>query len=105
MRNATPRNLILLIGIGVLLLTARSEATLAKRAPASVHAKSLKSAHVHYGRNWKRSHRAYAASRRFVKPRGYARAYYRRVYPRPWDSYETDLLFDCLMSQPFVICP
>src|SRR6185437_6170155 len=31
--------------------------------------------------------------------------YYRRVYPRPWASYETDLLFDCLMSQPFVICP
>jgi hypothetical protein len=104
MRKVMSRNALLLLGIGALFLMTTAPA-LAKHASQRVNAETSKSAYSLSARDWKRRHRSYAASRRFVKPRGYARAYYRRAYSRPWASYEIDLLFDCLLSQPFVICP
>src|ERR1044071_9045541 len=101
MRKSYARHLLLVFGTSALLLAAISP-TFAKRAPAGIHIQSSKSAY--HAREWMRRHRAYTSSHRLVRPHGYAGAYYhRRIYP--WDSYETDLLFDCLLSQPLVICP
>jgi len=102
MRKVSARHVLLLIGTSVLVLLAAASPTLAKRAPASVHIQTFKPAY--HARDWRRRHSAYTASRRLNRPHGYARVYYhRRIYPS--DSYETDLLFDCLLNQPFVICP
>jgi hypothetical protein len=103
MRKITVRNVLLSIGMSAIVLVAATLPALAKKAPARALAETTKSAHFYSARDWKRRHRASAASRRLVKPRGYARVYSRGSYPPA--SYETDLLLDCLMSQPFVICP
>ncbi len=105
MRKVTARNVLLSIGMSALVLVAATRPALAKEAPARAHAETTKSARFYYARDWRRRHRASTASRLLVKPRGYARVYNRGSYPRPPASYETDLLLDCLMSQPFVICP
>jgi hypothetical protein len=105
MRKITVRNVLLSIGMSAFVLVAATLPALAMKAPARALAETTKSAHFYSARDWKRRHRASAASRRLVKPRGYARVYNRGSYPRPPDSYETDLLLDCLMSEPFVICP
>ena len=103
MRIVPARNVLPLIGIAALVLVAATGPTLAKKARASAYAETTKSAHYYSARDWRRRHRIYAASRPLVRPHGYAPVYYyRRVYP--WDSYETDLLFDCLLNQPFVTC-
>jgi hypothetical protein len=104
MRIVPALNVLPLIGIAALVLVAATGPTLAKKARASAYAETARSAHYYSARDWKRHRRAYAASHRLVRPHGYARVYYhRRIYP--WDSYETDLLFDCLLNQPFVVCP
>jgi hypothetical protein len=104
MRKVAARNVLLLIGIAALVLMAPTGPALAKKGRASTYAETAKSAHHYSARDWKRRHRAYSASRRLVRLHGYARVYYHRpIYP--WDSYETDLLFDCLLNQPFVVCP
>jgi len=104
MRKPNGLNLLLIIGIAALALVAATGPTLAKKASASAYAETTKSVRYYSGRDWKRRHRAYAASRWPSRPHGYARVYYHRpIYP--WDSYETDLLFDCLLNQPFVACP
>jgi hypothetical protein len=96
MRNVTARTVLLSV-VSTLVLAAAIGPVLAEQAHTRAHAE-------YYARHWQ-LHRTYAASRERVRSPRYARVYYRRVYPRPWASYETDLLFDCLMSQPFVICP
>ena len=101
MRNVTARTVLLSV-VSTLVLAATIGPVLAEQAHTRAHTEITKSAH--YARHWQ-LHRTYAASRERVRSPRYARVYYRRVYPRPWASYETDLLFDCLMSQPFVICP
>jgi hypothetical protein len=104
MRIVPARNMLPLIGIAALVLVAAPGPTLAKKARASASAEATESAHYYSARDWKRRHRAYAASRQLFRSRGYAWVYYHRpIYP--WDSYETDLLFDCLLNQPFVVCP
>ena len=104
MRRATALNVLLPIGIAASVLVAAAGPAFAKKAWASAYAETAKSAHYYSARDWKRRHRAYAASRWPIRPHGYARIYYHRpIYP--WDSYETDLLFDCLLNQPFVVCP
>jgi hypothetical protein len=105
MRKVTARSVLLSIGVSALVLVAASPPSLAKGAPARAHTETSKSAHFYYARDWKRRHRAFRASRRLIRPYGYARVYGRGSFPRPSTSYETDLLFDCLLSQPFVICP
>ena len=99
MRKATARNVLLLIGIAALVLVAATGLTLAKKARPSAYAETTKSAHYYSARDWKRRHRVYAASRQtIIRPYTYAGAYNRR-------RYETELLLECLMNQPFVICP
>jgi hypothetical protein len=99
MRKATARNVLLLIGIAALVLVAATGPTLAKKARPSAYAETTKSAHYYSARDWKRRHRVYAASRQtIIRPYTYAGAYNRR-------RYETELLLECLMNQPFVICP
>jgi len=92
MRKTTARNVLLLTGIATLVLVAATGLTLAKKARASA------SAHYYSARDWKRSHKAHAASRQRIRPYSYAGAYNRR-------DYETELLLECLENQPFVICP
>ena len=104
MRKVTTRNILLLLIATAALVLMATAPGLAKQRLARSHVETSKS-HVHHARHWQQRRRTYAASRRFVKPRSYASGYHRRAYARPWDSYETDLLFDCLLSQPFVICP
>jgi hypothetical protein len=104
MRKVTAHNVLLHIGMSALVLVAATGPTLAKEPHARAHAQTTKSAH-YYARDWKRHHRIYAASRQLGKPRAHARVYNRGSHPRPLTSYETDLLLDCLLSQPFVICP
>jgi hypothetical protein len=104
MRKVTAHNVLLPIVMSALVLVAATGPTLAKEPRASAHAETTKSAHFH-ARDWKRHHRIYAASHHLGKPRAHVRVYNRGSYPRPLISYETDLLLDCLLSQPFVICP
>jgi hypothetical protein len=101
MRKVTARSVLLSIGVSALVLVAASPPSLPRVHPQG----RIKSAHFYYARDWKRRHRAFRASRRLIRPYGYARVYGRGSFPRPSTSYETDLLFDCLLSQPFVICP
>src|SRR5919108_42288 len=103
MRMVPARNVLPLIGIAALVLVAATGSTLAKKPRTSASAETARSAH-YSARDWKRRYRAYTTSRWPIRPHGYARVYYHRpIYP--WDSYETDLLFDCLLYQPFVTCP
>jgi hypothetical protein len=104
MRQIAARNLLPLIGMSALALMAATEPALAKKASARAHGEITTSAHYHYARDWKRHHRTYKVSRRRVRPRAYARIYVPGGYATPPFSYETELL-DCLMTQPFVICP
>ena len=100
MRTITVRNVLLLIAMSALVLMAATRPALAKEASARSRAEIAKSGHHYYAR-----HKAHKASRRLVRQRGHARVYITRSYPRPPMSYETELLLDCLMTQPFVICP
>src|SRR5262249_26814377 len=95
MRNATARNVLLLIGIAALVLVTATEPTLAKKARGSAYAE-LPSPHS--ARDWKRRHRVYTVTRQTIRPYSYAGVYNRR-------RYETELLLECLTNQPFVICP
>ena len=104
MRKIAAPSLLLLIGMSAFVLTAATGPALAKKASAKARGEITTPAHYHYARDWKRHHRTYKVSRRHVRPRGYARAYVPSGYQRPPFSYETELL-DCLMTQPFVICP
>jgi hypothetical protein len=104
MRKITMRNVLLFIGMSALVLVAATGPTLAKEPRARAHAETTKSAHVH-ARDWKRHHRIHAASRQPGKPQAHARVYNRGSYSRALTSYEADLLIDCLLDQPFVICP
>jgi len=98
MRNATARNVLLLIGIATLVLVTATEPTLAKKARGSAYAETTKSAHYYSARDWKRRHRVYTVTRQTIRPYSYAGVYNRR-------RYETELLLECLTNQPFVICP
>ena len=102
------RKVILLLGVSALVLAAVTWPAAAKQATlarcAMANSEVTRPAHVSYARHWKRRHKASMASRRLVRPPGYAGVYY-RSHPRLPTSYETDLLLDCLLSQPFVICP
>jgi hypothetical protein len=104
MRKVTAHNVLLHIGMSALVLVAATGSMLAKEPRARAHAETTKSAHF-YARDWKRHHKIYAASRQPGKPRAHARVYNRGSYPRFLRSYEADLLLDCLLNQPFVICP
>ena len=105
MRKIAARNLLLLIGMSAFVLMAATGPALAKEASARARGEITTSAHYHYARDWKRHHRTYKVSRRRVRPRGCARVYVPGSYPTPPLSYENELLIDCLMTQPFVICP
>ena len=102
MCKVTARYTLLLIGVSVLALA--TGPALAKKATVAAyvraHVETTQPAHFYYARHWKRGHRAARVSPRPIRPHGYA-VY--RSGARP--SYETDVLLDCLFSQPFVICP
>ncbi len=98
MRKVAPHNIVLVVGMSVLILAAATPITAAKQAPANTHVETNRSTHFHSARDWKRRHKASRVSRRRVRPPGYAGIDYR-------GGYETDLLLDCLFTQPFVICP
>jgi hypothetical protein len=104
MRNIATRNVLLLIGMSAFVLMAATGLALVKEASARARVEITKSGR-YYARDWKRPHRAYRVSRRLGWPRGHARVYIPGSYPRPPISYESELLLDCLMTQPFVICP
>ena len=96
------RHVLSFVWIGaVALLAAASPPAIGKQASAKAQAGIAKSAHYSYAGHWKRRHRAHKVLPRFVQPGGYTRVY----VPRSYRSYETELLIDCLMSQPFVTCP
>jgi hypothetical protein len=104
MSKVTTRYMLLLIGVSALALATGARPALAKKATvaayARAHLETTQPAHFYYAKHWKRGHRAARVSRRLIRPHGYA------VYRRGGRlSYETDLLLDCLLSQPFVICP
>jgi hypothetical protein len=105
MRNIATRNVLLLIGTSAFVLMAATGLALVKEASARARVEITKSGRYYYARDWKRPHRAYRVSRRLGWPRGHARVYIPGSYPRPPISYESELLLDCLMTQPFVICP
>lgn len=105
MRKIATRNVLLLIGMSAFVLMAATSPALAEEASARARAEIAKSARSYNARDWKRSHRAYRVSRRLARPRGHAGVYLARGYPRPLIGYDGDLLLDCLMTQPFVICP
>ena len=102
MREVTARYMLLLIAVSASALA--TVPTLAKNATVAVNAMARvetgQPAHLYRAKHWKRGYRAARVSRRPIRPHGYA--VYRRGAHR---SYETDLLLDCLLSQPFVICP
>ncbi len=104
MRKVAPRNMLLFVGMSVLIMVAATPLA-AKQAPAKTHAETTRFVHSYSARDWKRRHKASRVSRRRVRPPGYAGAYYRGGRPRLPNGYETDLLLDCLFTQPFVICP
>jgi hypothetical protein len=95
MRKVTTRCVPLVVGVSALALVATTPPALTKQVTVAGYARAKaeanQPAHFSYAKHWKRSHRAARVSRR---PTGPARR-----------SYETDLLLDCLLSQPFVICP
>src|SRR5215470_9138426 len=93
MRNATARNVLLLIGIAALVLVTATEPTLAKKARGSAYAETTKSAHYYSARDWKRRHRVYTVTRQTIRPYSYAGVYNRR-------RYETELLLECLTNSP-----
>lgn len=105
MHKVTSHSVLLLIGMSALVLVAATRPALAKQGLARAHAETSKSAHVYSARDWKRRHRAHKASRQRIRPHGYAGVYNQGGYPRLPSNYETDLLTDCLMMQPFVTCP
>jgi hypothetical protein len=108
MRKVAMRNALLCIGMSVLVLVAVTPSVLAKNAAiagyAMAHIKTTRPAHFYYARHWKRGHRALTVSRRLIGPPGHILVH-RRSHRRPRTSDETDQLFACLLSQPFVICP
>ena len=102
-RRVVMRKLLLLIVLSAWVLVASSPATLAKKATIAARANTdvTQRAHVSYARHWKRGYRA--MSRRQIRPQVHARVY--RRAPRAWASEWDDLTIQCLLSQPFVICP
>jgi hypothetical protein len=108
MRKVARRDALIMFGLGILILSASTPLALAQQATIARYAKESsevnRSAHVHSARHWKRRPKGTRISRRRVMPPGQAGVYYRSL-PRLSSSYEADLLLDCLMSQPFVICP
>jgi hypothetical protein len=102
MRKVTAHNVLLSIGMSALVFVAATGLTLGKEPRARANAETTKSAHFH-ARDWRHRHRTHAASRQFVKQRRYV--YSRSSYARLLRRYENDLLLDCLLDQPFVICP
>src|SRR5262245_60930796 len=102
MRKIAARTLLLLIGTSALALMAAVGPAYAKKGSSRAHGEITQSAHYSYARDWKRRHKAYRISRRRVRPQGYARVYIPRSYPWPPINYESELLLDCLMTQPFV---
>jgi hypothetical protein len=94
----------LVVGMSALALVATTLPALAKHmtvaAYARAQAETTQPARLYHAKHWKRGHRAARVSRRPTRPYGYA--VYRGGARR---SYETGLLLDCLLSQPFVICP
>lgn len=105
MSEIAARNVLLLVGMGALVLTAAILPAISTEALAKAHAVTTTSTHHYSVRDWKRRHRVHKVSRRLVRPRSYAPVYVPRSYPWPPINYETELLLDCLMTQPFVICP
>jgi hypothetical protein len=93
----------LVVGASALALVATNAPAPAKNATVAAYAKAqaetTQPAHLYSAKHWKRDRRAARVSRRLARPHGYA------VYRSARRSYETDLLLDCLLSQPFVICP
>jgi hypothetical protein len=98
------RKVLLLAGMSAVVLAAVTWSAAAKQATlaryAMANSEIARPVHFSYAKHWKRGHRAARVSRRSIRPHGYA--IYRGGAYR---SYETDLLLDCLLSQPFVICP
>ena len=108
MRRVTRRNALVMFGVGVLILSAPTLSALAKQATIARYAKGssevAQPARFYQARHWKRRSKASRISRRRVTPPGQAGIHYRSLL-RSQSSYEADLLLDCLLSQPFVICP
>jgi hypothetical protein len=100
MRNVA-RTMLLLAAMGALIATAAPPT--ANQATAKTNAETTTLAHASAARHWKRRHKGSRVSRGLMNPPGYAGAYYRGR--KRHKGYETDLLLDCLLSQPFVNCP
>jgi hypothetical protein len=104
MRKVTTRYMLLLIGVSALAPATVTGPGLAKQAAvaayARAHAETTQPVHFYYAKHWKR--RPARASRQLNRPHP---VYRRGGRPRLPNSYQTDLLLDCLLSQPFVICP
>ena len=99
MRKVMTREVLLFAGISALVLAGWSPAPLAKKATiARANAEITQRAQFSYSRGWKRGHGA--ISRRLKGTHGRAKVY-RRSLPSEW----TDLTIQCLLNQPFVICP
>ena len=91
MHKVTTRNVLLLVGMSALALVAVTRPALARGAAqireawcGTYLAKTTKSAHFYYACHSKRGHWC--------------------CHPRPPTSDETEQLFECLFSQPFVTC-
>jgi hypothetical protein len=98
----------LMIGLSALMAVTAAPPASAKHtatsAYAAVHANVIRSVRVAKARHWKRGYKASAVSLRPMRPRGQDFGYYRsRRLVRTDD--EIDLLLQCLLYQPFVICP
>jgi hypothetical protein len=87
MRKVTPRNLLLLIGMSAFVLVAVPRPALAKEATTTVTAQIREA--------W----RGTCLAKTIKHRRGRA-----VCHPRPPTSEETEQLFNCLFSQPFVTC-
>jgi hypothetical protein len=101
------RKMLWFAGISALALVAAIGPAPAEESAISRHARVTAEvaypARVLHARHLKRR-RASAVSRRTVEPRDVL-VYRRGKRPGYWASDGTDQLIQCLLSQPFVICP
>ena len=84
------RNAILLTALSILILVSASRPALARKATGFRGA-------------WGRTYLANAAPAHAFYARQSRRGYW-YCHPRPLTSDETEQLFECLLSQPFVTC-
>ena len=107
MRKVTRRMVLFaaFCALGFLVIPAAcaKEGTVAGHA--RLNAGTARAAHVSYVRQAKRGYRVTRASRRLIRSRGQPLAYRRGTSPRYPVGDWADLTLQCLLSQPFLICP